>query len=383
MTAIAPAIPRGRRGAPRPVLLAIAVGWALAIVAEVTGKGHALHDHSAIAHGPPLWAALLLFLVAWQAMVAAMMLPSSLPLIRLFEATSRSQEHVRRVRGAFLAGYVVVWTGFGALAFMGDVEVHRTVDASWPWFSEREWIIGGGALALAGAFQFSDLKDKCLSKCRHPAPYLLGHYRRGETGAFRLGFGHGVFCLGCCWALMLVMFAAGVATLWWMAALTALMVYEKIGRYGDSIVRPAGAVLLGAAALQLAHPTWLPVALGGSKAFPSSIRIGPGPVSRLFRAGGYDLELQLNPNRAYRAGSVSLRLLKRGRPVDRAAVQTTFTMLDMEMADVSTRLRQTGPGTYSRTVPVFGMSGRWGIHIGITPSHGKPFLVRVVDRVAP
>ena len=382
MTAIAPAIPRRAKRAPRPVLLAIAVGWALAIVAEMSGNAQALHDHSPVANGPPLWAALLLFLVAWQAMVAAMMLPSSLPLIRLFEATSRSQEHVRRVRAAFIAGYVAVWTGFGALAFLGDAGVHRAVDAM-PWLAERPWLIGGTTLALAGAFQFSDLKDKCLSKCRHPAPYLLGHYRRGEVGAFRLGSGHGVFCLGCCWALMLVMFGVGVAVLWWMAALTALMVYEKIGRYGDSIVRPVGAILLGVAALQLAHPTWLPVALGGSKAFPSSLRIGPGRVKRLLRAGDYELTLQLGPNRAYRAGTLSLRVLKGGRPIDRAGVQTTFTMLDMEMAGVSTRLHQTGPATYSTAVPALGMSGRWGLDIGITPSHGRPILVRVRDRVAP
>jgi predicted metal-binding membrane protein len=382
MTAIAPAIPRGRRLAPRPVLVAIGLGWALAVVAQVTGQAHALHDHAPTAHGPPLWAAVLLFLVAWQVMVAAMMLPSSLPLIRLFEAASRSQEHVTRVRAVFLAGYVAVWTAFGAAAFMGDLGIHRAVD-SWPWLSEREWIIAGATLALAGAFQFSDLKDKCLSKCRHPAPYLMGHYRRGEAGAFRLGFGHGVFCLGCCWALMLVMFAAGVATLWWMAGLTALMVYEKIGRHGASVVRPAGAVLLGAAALQLVHPTWLPEALGGSKAFPSTAHVGPGPVTKLVRAGGYELELQLGPNRAYRPGTLSVRLLKGGRPVDGAGIQTTFTMLDMEMADVTTRLRQTAPGAYSRTVPALGMSGSWGLDIGVTPSHGRPFVMRVRDRVAP
>ena len=382
MTAIAPAIPRGRRVAPRPVLVAIAVGWVLAIVAQVTGQAHALHDHSPTANGPPLWAALLIFLVAWQAMVAAMMLPSALPLIRLFEATSRSQEHVTRVRAVFLAGYAAVWTGFGALAFMGDIGIHRAVD-SWPWLSEREWIIAGATLALAGAFQFTDLKDKCLSKCRHPAPYLLGHYRRGSGGAFRLGFGHGVFCLGCCWALMLVMFVAGVAMLWWMAALTALMVYEKIGRHGDRVVRPAGAVLLAAGALQLVHPTWLPEALGGSNAFPSSSRVGPGPVTALLRANGDELELRLTPNRAYRAGTLSVRVLKGGRPVDSAGVRARFTMLDMEMADVSTRLRRSGPGTWTGTVPALGMSGRWGLHLGVTPSHGRPFVVRISDHVAP
>ena len=257
MTAIAAAIDRRGGHTPRPVLVAIAVGWALAIVAELTGKAHALHHDALIEHGPPLWAALLLFLVAWQAMVAAMMLPSSLPLIRLFEAVSRNQERVRRVRGAFLGGYAAVWTGFGAFAFLGDAGVHHTVDAV-PWLSARPWLIGGSTLALAGAFQFSNLKDKCLSKCRQPGPYLLAHYSRGTGGAFRLGSGHGLFCLGCCWALMLVMFAAGVAVLWWMAALTAVMVYEKTGRYGSALTPVVGVALLGLAAVAYAHPPWFP-----------------------------------------------------------------------------------------------------------------------------
>ena len=257
MTAVAPALERARPRTPRPVLVAIALAWALAIVAEATGTAGALHHDALIEGGPPFWAALLLFLLAWQAMVAAMMLPSSLPLIRLFDAASRSQTHVRRVRAAFLAGYAAVWTGFGALAFFGDDALHHTVDAT-PWLEARPWLIGGSVLAAAGVFQFTDLKDKCLSKCRHPAPYLLGHYRRGAAAGFRLGSGHGLFCLGCCWALMLVMFAAGVAVLWWMAALTAVMVYEKTGRHGRAVTPVVGAVLLGLAAVAVAHPPWFP-----------------------------------------------------------------------------------------------------------------------------
>jgi predicted metal-binding membrane protein len=242
---------------PDAVFVAIAAAWGLAVAADLTGQGHALHHDSLIEGGPPLWGALLLFLVAWQAMVAAMMLPSSLPLIRLFDAVSVRQERTGRVQAAFLGGYAAVWTAFGALAFLGDVGVHRTVDAV-PWLSERPWVVGGSVLALAGLFQFSDLKEQCLSKCRHPAPYLLAHYRRGAAAAFRLGSGHGLFCLGCCWALMLVMFAAGVAMLWWMAALTGVMVYEKIGRHGAAVTRFVGVGLLVLAAIAFAHPPWLP-----------------------------------------------------------------------------------------------------------------------------
>jgi predicted metal-binding membrane protein len=255
MSAIAPALVRRR--APTPVLVAIGAAWTVAVVAELTGKAHALHHDALIEGGPPLWVGLLLFLAAWQAMVAAMMLPSSLPLIRLFDAVSRQHEGAGRTRAAFLGGYALVWTAFGALAFIDDVAVHRTVD-SVPWLHERPWLIGGSALAIAGAFQFSELKEQCLSKCRQPGPYLLARYRRGPAAGFKLGLGHGLFCLGCCWALMLVMFAAGVAVLWWMAALTAVMVYEKTGRHGRALTPVVGIALLVLAAVTFAHPPWLP-----------------------------------------------------------------------------------------------------------------------------
>ena len=102
-----------------------------------------------------------------------------------------------------------------------------------PWLERHDWWIGGSVLALAGAFQFTSLKDACLDKCRHPGQFIMRYYERGVGGGLRLGMRHGAFCVGCCWALMLVMFAAGVASLLWMALLTAVMIHEK--------TRPAGA----------------------------------------------------------------------------------------------------------------------------------------------
>jgi predicted metal-binding membrane protein len=253
VTSIAATLERSPRRVPTAVLFAIAVAWAVAIAAELTGTADVLHHDALIEGGPPLWLALVLFLVAWQAMVAAMMLPSSLPLIRLFYAVSESREGAVAARAAFLGGYAAVWTGFGALAFLGDAVVHRAVHAV-PAVAERPWLVAGSVLAVAGAFQFSELKDQCLSKCRAPGPYLLARYRRGTGGAFRLGFGHGLFCLGCCWALMLVMFAAGIAVLWWMAALTAVMVYEKTARNGRLLTPIVGVALLALAAVTFAVP---------------------------------------------------------------------------------------------------------------------------------
>jgi predicted metal-binding membrane protein len=260
---------RDGRRIPPAILAAVALAWIVSIAAQSSGAA-VLLNHGRLIEGrgpllppPPLWLALPLFLVAWQVMVVAMMLPSSLPMFRLFRVTAARQPNSLAVRSAFLGGYLLIWGGFGALAFLQDVGIHRLVDRT-PWLQSHPWVIAGTALALAGAFQFSALKERCLSECRHPGAFLLQHYRRGVGGAFRLGRKHGLFCLGCCWALMLVMFAAGVANLWWMAALAALMFYEKVGRAGDRVTPVAGVVLLALAAVVFIQPGWLPGFLGGA-----------------------------------------------------------------------------------------------------------------------
>jgi predicted metal-binding membrane protein len=242
-----------RPGVPRVLIAAILLAWAVAVAAEVSGTASFLHHGALIHAGLPLWVALGLFVGAWQLMIVAMMLPSSLPLIRLFRVAASNQPAPGRATAGLLVGYGAVWTAFGALAFVGDVGIHRLVH-SWPWLQAHPQVLTGSVLVLAGAFQFSKLKERCLSECRHPAAFLLQHYGRGAPAAFRLGRIHGLFCLGCCWALMLVGFAAGVANLWWMAALTALMVFEKTGRKGDRGVAPIGVGLILAGALSFVLP---------------------------------------------------------------------------------------------------------------------------------
>jgi predicted metal-binding membrane protein len=189
-----------------------------------------------------------------------MMLPATIPFARLFFRTARPQAHPGRARMALLVGYLLVWVAFGLAAVVLDMGVHRGVDA-WQWLAARPWLLPGGALLVAGAFQFTDLKAKCLTECRHPAAYLVRHYRRGIGAAFAIGLDHARFCVGCCWALMVLMFAMGVANLVWMAALTALMFAEKALPGGDRLVRPVGYGLLGLGALVLLQPDWLPAAL--------------------------------------------------------------------------------------------------------------------------
>jgi predicted metal-binding membrane protein len=250
-----------RRRVPHAIPVTIAMAWLLAVAAQATGRAAELH-HDALIHSRlPLWAALGVFLLAWQVMIAAMMLPSALPMVRLFGQVSAAQRRPRETMGAFLGGYAGVWTMFGAAAYLGDVVLHHTVHHT-PWLLARPWVIPGSTLAMAGLFQFSGLKDACLARCRAPGAYLLARYRRGVGQAFRLGWGHGLFCLGCCWALMLLMFAAGVANLWWMAVLAALMVYEKAGRHGRMAAAVTGAGLLLLAAVTFLHPMWTHSLLG-------------------------------------------------------------------------------------------------------------------------
>jgi predicted metal-binding membrane protein len=229
---------------PLPVWLAVGAAWTVAIAAEATGTAGAVHHDSLLVGGPGLGLALLLFLPAWQVMIAAMMVPSSLPLVRMYAAASARAPDRSRSMAAFLGGYALVWSAFGALAFVGDAGIHASVNAS-PWLNANSWLIAPSTLMLAGAFQFTPLKDACLRACRHPASFLQRHYGRGPRAGLELGLRHGLFCAGCCWALMLVMFAVGAGNLVWMAALTALMVHEKTQPSGARTVPVTGAVLLG------------------------------------------------------------------------------------------------------------------------------------------
>jgi predicted metal-binding membrane protein len=232
---------------PRAVPVAIALAWAAIIALHVSGHGSSVdHDTLLGPDGHVEVTSVVVYAAAWITMITAMMLPSAVPLLRLFAGISRSQPRAGLVVAAFVSGYLAVWTVFGWLALGFDTVVHAAVEAS-PWLHERPQLVLAAVLALAGAFQFSSLKDRCLSTCRHPGAYLLSHYRRGAGSALRIGWDHGLFCLGCCWALMIVAFAAGMTDLRWMAGFTALMTYEKVGRYGDAVARVAGFALIGLA----------------------------------------------------------------------------------------------------------------------------------------
>ena len=235
----------------------IAAAWGLSAWAEVSGAAAQLHHHTLYESGRPLWLSALLVLGAWQVMTAAMMLPSSLGFIRMYAATASNAPDFPRALALFLVAYFGVWSAFALAAFGGDMMLHHAVDAL-PWLGAHPQTIAAGTLALAGIYQLTPLKDACLKACRNPGMYLTRHYQRGVLNGMRLGLGHALFCLGCCWALMLVMFAAGVAHLAWMGVLAVVMLVEKAMPNGDRLVAPVGAALGVLALLALVAPGSIP-----------------------------------------------------------------------------------------------------------------------------
>lgn len=239
------------------LLAVIAAAWAFSAWAERTGVATLLHHHTLYHSGLPFWRAALLLLAGWQAMTAAMMLPSSLPLIRLYVFTARGKPGFFAGVSLFLVGYFAVWSGFALIAFAGDMRLHLLVH-TWSWLAAHSQIIPATTLGVAALYQVTPVKDACLRKCRHPAAYLRRYYQRGAVSGLQLGLGHGVFCIGCCWALMLVMFAAGVAHLFWMGVLAMVMLAEKTLPRGGRLVRPVAVCLSVPAVCALLLPGSVP-----------------------------------------------------------------------------------------------------------------------------
>ncbi|HVE79080.1 MAG TPA: DUF2182 domain-containing protein [Gemmatimonadaceae bacterium] len=237
----------------------IAVAAALATVAAIAW-GYLLHLMSGMTGAPSegampdmpdmampemgAWSALelLLLFAMWTVMMVGMMLPSAAPMILLFAAVTRR----RRERASpaaptavFAAGYLLVWTGFSALAALAQLGLHHAALLSTAMASTSP-ILGGLLLVTAGVYQWMPTKYACLSRCRSPIGFLGSEWREGRLGALVMGARHGLFCLGCCWALMSLLFVAGVMNLLWVAAIAAIVLLEKVAPRGVIVGRAAG-----------------------------------------------------------------------------------------------------------------------------------------------
>ncbi len=244
----------------------IALAWAIAIFLgtseDARYAGHsalAEHVHAGApgAHATlPGALAFAAFVGGWTAMTVAMMLPTALPLITLFRvAVSRRPERAGLVL-RLIGGYLGVWALFGVLLYLADAGIHRAV-AGVPLLAAGTGYLLPVVLLAAGVYQFTPLKDRCLQECRSPLTFIAGHWTGVAPAreALRLGARHGVFCLGCCWTLMLVMFALGVAHLPGMLVLGAVMAAEKSMPWGRRLVAPVGVVLVLSAVALAAQGT--------------------------------------------------------------------------------------------------------------------------------
>lgn len=188
-----------------------------------------------------------LALLMWLVMSMAMMLPTAAPMVLTFGELTANRHAGAALHGLiarFVGGYLVVWGGFSVLATGLQGLLHGLALMTPDMAANTPWL-AGGVLIAAGIYQFTPLKDFCLTACRNPMTWFFGHWRGGPDGAWRMGMVHGLHCLGCCWALMLVMFAGGLMNLAWIAVLAALMLAEKALPKGDLVGKAAGLMLAG------------------------------------------------------------------------------------------------------------------------------------------
>jgi predicted metal-binding membrane protein len=243
--ALAFAAARARLGLVALLLVLAAVGWWWTI------------DQMRGMDGGP-WTALgtfAWFVGVWVVMMAAMMLPSVAPTVALYSRMTRTRSLVAPV--LFTSGYLLAWGAVGVAAFGIAVGGGGLWSDILAWDREGRWV-AGAVLIGAAAYELTPLKDVCLGKCRSPLGFLLGSWRGGGTGAVQMGMRHGAWCIGCCWALMLSLFALGVMSVVWMAVVAGLIAFEKLipsrglATYGTAVV------LLVLGVLILAAPDALP-----------------------------------------------------------------------------------------------------------------------------
>ena len=191
----------------------------------------------------------LIHTLGWVLMTVAMMLPTTLPLLNQFERMTAARPDGKLLLLLTIAGYLGIWTLFGLMAHAVDWGVHE-VFAQAPSLTAYSWVVGAAVVAGAGLFQFSALKYRCLEQCRTPVSFIMSHWRgrAARREALLLGIHHGAYCIGCCWALMLLMFVVGTASIGWMLALGALMAIEKNMPWGRHLSAPLGIALLVIAA---------------------------------------------------------------------------------------------------------------------------------------
>ncbi|HEX3037207.1 MAG TPA: DUF2182 domain-containing protein [Thermodesulfobacteriota bacterium] len=225
------------------LLLALAAWLALWLSEDFAHS--LLHLHNLDHHAWTPGTFMFLFVGGWTVMTVAMMLPTTLPVITIFHTFAGSRRDRAFLIILLITGYLGVWILFGTVIYIGYLFLQRLVTSS-TLLTNHIWTGGPLILILAGLFQFSSIKHRCLEKCRSPLSFVVEHWqgRNEKWNAFRLGVDHGIFCVGCCWALMLLMFVVGFGSIGWMFILAAIMAVEKNFPWGRQISTPLGIILI-------------------------------------------------------------------------------------------------------------------------------------------
>ncbi len=253
-------LPMQRNGILGLLVALAAVSWALLVwLGGRSGTGMAMTSPTMGLRAP-------LFLAIWVAMMVAMMFPTAAPMILTFhrvQAGKRQRGEVFVSTWVFVAAYMLVWTLAGVAAFAGAVAA-EAVGARLALSPATSARVGGTVLIVAGLYQLTPLKDRCLSRCRTPLTFIMTAWRDGAAGALRMGLLHGVYCLGCCWLLFAVLFPLGVMNIAAMATITLVVFAEKTLPWGRPVARATAAALVAYGALVLAVPRVLPTFTPGN-----------------------------------------------------------------------------------------------------------------------
>ena len=190
---------------------------------------------------------MLLYIALWGVMMVAMMFPAIVPVAGIF-ATMARQKQAQQLPSTpvwvFVSGYAALWTLTGSVGYAADLTM-QTLPAHFPALKTYSAPISGALLIVAGLYQLTPLKDRCLAHCRSPFAFLMAHWRDGYRGALQMGLSHGLYCLACCWSLMMVMFIMGTMNLVWMGTLTLVILLEKSLPSGTMFGRGVGTALIG------------------------------------------------------------------------------------------------------------------------------------------
>jgi predicted metal-binding membrane protein len=224
----------------------IAAGWGWLLYQDWSMAHMDIVDMAMPSSGPWTTADIWLVFVMWAIMMVAMMVPSVTPVVLLYHRVVAGRDASAPsslLTSLFIAGYLIAWTVFSIAATLVQWTLHSAALLS-PMMVVTAPVVGGAVLIVAGAYQWTPLKHACLSRCRSPLAFLLNSWRNGKAGAIAMGLQHGVYCTGCCWLLMAILFVVGVMNLAWIAVLTAFVLAEKVVPRGEVFARASGIVLI-------------------------------------------------------------------------------------------------------------------------------------------